>query len=82
MNSRSNASPPSSGAARWLLKFGFFLALFAVLGLALAYVWQGLGTPKAPADATTQASPSPTASPSAPFSGASGHADRPPSPRP
>lgn len=80
MNSGSNASPSSAGALRWLFKFVFFLALFAALGLALTYGWQNLRSQNTPLDA--QAAPSPTASPSAPLSGASGHADRPPAPRP
>ena len=84
MNSGSTPSPASAGATRWLLKFTLFLLLFAALALALTYAWQTVREPAQPAPAVNvpAASPTPTVTPAAPVSGASGHADRPPSPRP
>jgi hypothetical protein len=78
----SPASASSAGALRWLLKFSFFLVLFAALVLALAYGWEMLRGKSAPLTPPPQATPTPVASPTLPLAGSTGHAEPPPSPRP
>jgi hypothetical protein len=81
MSLGSNASPSSSSALRWLLKFTLFLLFFAALTLALMYAWQTMREHDKPA-VSPPMSPTPTVAPTTPVSGASGHAERQATPRP
>jgi hypothetical protein len=86
MNPKSKFSPPSkeSSTLRWLLSFGFFLVLFAVIALLISYGVISLNGTSNSAVAQPAHQPTPAVpgreSPVLP-SGAAGHAAASPSPQ-
>lgn len=93
MNSESKFPPAanqpsgnSSGTLRWVLRFGFFLILFAVIALLVSYGVISLKDPDKPAAGTTPPTSQPTpatqaSEPPVLPSGTAGHAAATPSPQ-